>query len=78
MNRERVFYQDFLFESLPVDKQDNPKVDVLYATDKADDAVELSLDKLMRMNKLEEWDKLTAKIKNRNVGRLCLFQIMIL
>lgn len=67
MNRERVFYQDFLFEDLPVDEQDNPKVDVIYSSDDADDAVILSLDKLMRMNKFGEWDNLVVKIKNRNV-----------
>lgn len=28
MDNKRVFYQDFLFEDMPVDKQDNPLVEL--------------------------------------------------
>ncbi len=68
MKPERIFYQDFLFEDLPVDEQDNPKVDVIFSSKKDENAVNLSLDVLMRMNRREEWNDLIAKIKDKKVA----------
>ena len=67
MNRGRVFYQDFLFENLPVDEQDNPMVNVVYSSEKDNSTTEVSLDVLMRMNKQAEWNDFIAKIKGRKV-----------
>ena len=58
MKPERIFYQDFLFEDLPVDEQDNPKVDVIFSSKKDENAVNLSLDVLMRMNKSGEQQRM--------------------
>ena len=68
MKPERIFYQDFLFEDLPVDDQDNPKVDVIFSSKKDDNVLKLSLDTLMRMNKREEWNDLISKIKDKKVA----------
>ena len=55
MSKEKCFYQDFLFEDLPVDEQDNPLVDLTVSTDSKDTGcVVISFDKMLRMNKKEE------------------------
>ena len=46
MSKEKCFYQDFLFEDLPVDEQDNPLVDLTVSTDSKDTGcVVISFDK---------------------------------
>ncbi len=64
MADNRYFYQDFLFAELPVDKQDNPIVEVEYINQiPSDEKYEtISLDRLLRMDKLEEWDALFGRI----------------
>lgn len=58
-----VFYQDFLFESLPVDEKDNPMVDVSYITNVADitdteiitDSYKVSFNSLVEMTDEKAW-----------------------
>ena len=71
MDNKRVFYQDFLFEDMPVDKQDNPLVELAYIKEKEELAgcefIEVSFDFLMKMNKEMEWHKLFKKVENANI-----------
>ena len=68
MNEKRMFYQDFLFNDLPVDKQENPRVDIKYIN-KADVSLkstitDVSFDRLLRMNKESEWLTLYQRIQD--------------
>ena len=65
MYNNKYFFQDFLFKELPVDKQDNPIVDIEYDNmiDKKLNAKSISFDKLLRMDKIEEWERLYEDIK---------------
>ena len=68
MSKEKCFYQDFLFEDLPVDEQDNPLVDLAVSTDSKDTGcVVISFDKMLRMNKKEEWERLFRSIAGKQV-----------
>lgn len=68
MSKEKCFYQDFLFEDLPVDEQDNPIVDISVSTDNNDaGCVVISFDKMLRMNKKEEWERLFGSITEKPV-----------
>ena len=66
MSEKKVFFQDFIFENLPVDESDNPAVDVLFISDsEIPEAMMVSFDKLLRMNKKEEWDDLNNSVLGR-------------
>jgi predicted P-loop ATPase/GTPase len=65
---DRLFFQDFLFEDMPVDKHDNPVVEVTVSPDNnAIGYMVVSFDKMLRMNKKEEWEKLFDKIDQKRV-----------
>ncbi len=67
MNEKRVFYQDFLFSNMPVDKQENPQVDIKYIADVGLfpnlTIIDVSLDHLLKMNKESEWLTLYQRIQ---------------
>lgn len=60
MSKKRIFFQDFLFENLPVDEQENPVVEInkLPSDISIANCVLLSFDKLLRMNHPHEWNEL--------------------
>ena len=64
----KVFFQDHLFEDLPVDKYDNPMVTVnVMPAELKSECVSVSLDKLFRLNTKKEWGRLISNITNKNV-----------
>lgn len=63
----RIFYQDFLFRDLPLDENDNPKVQIIYLKEISCLKHPLSFDKLLKMDKESEWEKLLDSIKNKDV-----------
>ena len=66
MSDNKIFYQDFLFEKMPVDKQDNPIVEINYIDQVSSETKYemVSFDRLSRMDKFEEWNELFIKIKD--------------
>lgn len=65
---DKIFFQDYLFEDLPVDKYDNPIVTVnVMPADLKSECVSVSLDKLFRLNTKKEWEKFIGNISNKNV-----------
>lgn len=63
MAEKRVFFQDFIFEDLPVDEYDNPAVTIDEIFDiTTSEIIRVSLDRLLRMNKKQEWDDLYSRI----------------
>jgi hypothetical protein len=57
-----------MFEELPVDEQDNPLVDISVSADNNDTGcVVISFDKMLRMNKKEEWERLFGNIAKKQV-----------
>ena len=70
MAGEKDFFQDFLFEDLPVDEYDNPIVVIEYFADNDSHLLDpeiISFDRLLRLNKRSEWDTLHEKILNKTV-----------
>ncbi len=69
MNKERTFFQDFLFANMPVDEQDYPIVEIKYLAKEADLSpyALVSFDKMLRMNKRTEWDCLFKQIEGKAV-----------
>ena len=69
MSERKIFFQDFLFEGMPVDKQDYPVVNIQFSPPDLnfDSYLTISFDTLLRMNKREEWELLFEKTKNNNV-----------
>lgn len=68
MSKRRVFFQDFLFEEMPVDNQDNPLVKMKTIGKKDDTGCTIiSFEKMLRMNKEEEWVKLFNSIAGKQV-----------
>lgn len=64
---ERVFYQDFLFNNLPVDEEDYPKVEVLYVKEYQGKDCKISFEQLLKMDHKEDWDKLCHEISGKSV-----------
>ena len=64
---ERYFYQDFLFENLPVDEKDNPIVDIQYADtmSKGSEFISFSFDRLLRQIHVEKWEKMICESKDK-------------
>ena len=69
MNSPRYFFQDFLFEDLPVDEQEYPIVTVteLPTAESDGDYFTVSLDMMLRMNKKTEWDELFTAVDGKDV-----------
>ncbi|MCR5662743.1 MAG: hypothetical protein K6G50_11555 [bacterium] len=69
MSVNRYFFQDFLFEDMPVDEQDCPLVEIDFLPSDASKSnfLIISLDAMLRMNKLWEWEELFQQIKGRDV-----------
>lgn len=69
MSDRRIFFQDFLFEGMPVDEQDYPIVNMKKLPPDVDinSCIVVSFDAMLRMNKRKEWDELFEKTKNRSV-----------
>ena len=59
MTKDNYFFQDFLFENLPVNEQDYPDVEIIMISKdiaQTMNAEMLSLDYLLRCNEEKEWD----------------------
>lgn len=69
MNSPRYFFQDFLFEDMPVDEQECPIVTIaeLPTVERVGDYFTVSLDAMLRMNKKEEWDELFSAVDSKDV-----------
>lgn len=70
MTKDNYFFQDFLFEDLPVNEQDYPDVEIIMISKdiaQTMNAEMLSLDYLLRCNKEKEWDDIFEKIKDKDV-----------
>ena len=69
MSGNIYFFQDFLFEDMPVDEQDCPLVDIDFFPSDASKSnyLIISFDAMLRMNKLQEWEELFQQIKGRDV-----------
>ena len=69
MAEKKFFFQDFLLEDMPVDEQDYPDVRIQTCEDykKSSANIVISFDKLLRINKKEEWDSLFFKVKDRMI-----------
>ncbi len=65
---KRVFFQDFLFENMPVDKNDNIRVKVKYGNQPLVNAYQISFDKLLLMDRKSEWKQLFKSISGKNVA----------
>ena len=65
---DKLFYQDFLFRDLPVDEQENLLIDIEYYDENSESRTKkISFDKLIRMNRLDEWNKLYSEICGKTV-----------
>ena len=69
MSDEKIFFQDFLFEDLPVDEQDNPTMELQYLSDGTDisNYMVVSFDTMLKMNKPVEWELLFKQTDNKDV-----------
>ncbi len=69
MSKKRIFFQDFLFENLPVDKQEYPTVEIIKLPPDINvtNCVILSFDRLLRMNHPHEWDAIFNSVKGKTV-----------
>ncbi len=69
MNDKKVFYQDFLFEDMPVDEQDYPTTELQHIPEGADisNYTVVSFDTMLKMNKPMEWEVLFERIENKDV-----------
>lgn len=69
MNDKKVFYQDFLFEDMPVDEQDYPTTELQHLPEGADISIYtvVSFDTMLKMNKPMEWEMLFERIENKDV-----------
>ncbi len=67
--KNRVFFQDYLFEGMPVDEQDFPKIELqmLPAGSDLSTYKVVSFDTMLRMNKREEWDELFKQVEDKDV-----------
>lgn len=64
----KIFFQDHLFEDLPVDKYDNPIVTINEVpAGLKSKCVLVSLDTLFRLNTKREWERLISNISNKRV-----------
>ena len=77
MRKNRVFFQDYLFEGMPVDEQDNPTVslEVFPKCMEIGERYAISLDKMLKMDKQKDWDNLFKYIKDRDV---CIIDDVVL
>ena len=69
MSGEKIFFQDFLFEDLPVDEQDNPTTELQCLPEGADisNYMVVSFDTMLKMNKPVEWEMLFKQTENKDV-----------
>lgn len=65
--KENIFYQDFLFEDLPVDEKDDPAVKVAYTDEFQETECQISFDRLLRMDKQQDWERLCCEIADKTV-----------
>ena len=66
MQKDKKFYQDFLFETISTDEQEYPAVELSYSTIEVPD-IEISLTYLMSILTQLAWDKMIASTKNKKV-----------
>ncbi|SEP57954.1 hypothetical protein SAMN02910289_00009 [Lachnospiraceae bacterium RM5] len=65
----RYFYQDFLFENLPVDERDNPVVEIQYVDEisKESEYMEVSFDNLLKQIHFDKWEKMLREARNKEM-----------
>lgn len=66
MQKDKKFYQDYLFETISTDEQEYPAVELSYSTIEVPD-IEISLTYLMSILTQPAWDKMIASTKNKKV-----------
>ena len=66
MQKDKKFYQDFLFETISTDEQEYPAVEFSYSIIEVPD-IETSLTYLMSILTQPAWDKMIASTKNKKV-----------
>ena len=65
---DKVFFQDHLFENLPVDKDESPAVNIMYLPAGFEDkCTKISLDKLLRLKTDKEWKRLYDLVSGKTV-----------
>ncbi len=66
MTEKREFFQDYLFEGLPVDEFDNPVVELsILQCLPTSDVVEISFDSLLKSEEKSEWDSIHKSVENK-------------
>jgi len=69
MDDQKVFYQDFLFEDMPVDEQDYPTTELQRLPEGTDisNYMVVSFDTMLKMNKPVEWEMLFKQTESKDV-----------
>ena len=69
MSAPKVFFQDFLFENMPVDEQDYPSIGLQYLPEGTNisDYKIVSFDAMLRMNKRSEWNDLFKRVEDKDI-----------
>jgi len=66
MNKNKVFYQDFLFDSINLDEQEYPDVELTYERIENPD-IRIYLSKLMNIFTRQDWDKMSESLRRKTV-----------
>ncbi|MDY3829733.1 MAG: hypothetical protein SOZ65_02220 [Erysipelotrichaceae bacterium] len=74
MQKDKKFYQDFLFETISTDEQEYPAVELSYSTIEVPD-IEISLTYLMSILTQPAWDKMIASTKNKKLSFMMMSQL---
>lgn len=74
MQKDKKFYQDYLFETISTDEQEYPAVELSYSTIEVPD-IEISLTYLMSILTQPAWDKMIASTKNKKLSFMMMSQL---
>lgn len=74
MQKDKKFYQDFLFETISTDEQEYSAVELSYSTIEVPD-IEISLTYLMSILTQPAWDKMIASTKNKKLSFMMMSQL---
>lgn len=74
MQKDKKFYQDFLFETISTDEQEYPAVELSYSTIEVP-GIEISLTYLMSILTQPAWDKMIASTKNKKLSFMMMSQL---
>ena len=74
MQKDKKFYQDFLFETISTDEQEYPAVELSYSTIEVPD-IEISLTYLMSILTQPAWDKMILQLKTKKLSFMMMSQL---